>query len=99
MATRSMQVLTRRNVLRGAGVALSLPFLESLIARPAQGQAAAVPKRFVPIYFPNGAGMEWWDTPGNGATWTLNPLLRPLEPVKAKSQLIKNLGNYTWRRD
>ncbi|HET6599318.1 MAG TPA: DUF1552 domain-containing protein, partial [Burkholderiaceae bacterium] len=94
-----MQVLTRRNVLRGLGVTLSLPFMESLAARSAQGQAAAAPKRFVPIYFPNGAGMEWWDLAGSGKNWTLNPLLRPLEPVKAKSQLIKNLGNYTWRRD
>jgi hypothetical protein len=91
--------LTRRNVLRGLGVTLSLPLLESLSSRPAIGQTVAPPKRFVPIYFPNGAGVEWWDKPGAGKSWELGPLLRPLEPVKSKALFIKNLGNYTWRRD
>jgi hypothetical protein len=92
-------VLSRRNVLRGLGVTLSLPFLESLASRPARGQAAEVPRRFIPIYFPNGAGVEWWDKPGAGKAWELNPMLRALEPVKSKALFIKNLGNYTWRRD
>jgi len=92
-------MLTRRNVLRGLGVTLGLPFLESLAPGRAIGQTVAPPKRFVPIYFPNGAGVEWWDKPGNGATWDLGPLLRPLAPVKSKTLFIKNLGNYTWRRD
>jgi hypothetical protein len=92
-------MLTRRNVLRGLGVTLSLPFLESLAERPARGQAAAVPKRFIPVYFPNGAGTEWWDKPGAGKTWDLGPMFRVIEPVKSKAMLIRNLGNYTWRRD
>jgi hypothetical protein len=92
-------VLTRRNVLRGLGVTLALPFLESLAPKRAVGQTIAVPKRFVPIYFPNGAGVEWWDKPGSGKTWELAPLLRVLEPIKSKALFIKNLGNYTWRRD
>jgi len=86
-------------VLRGLGVTLSLPLLESLVPRRAIGQTALPPKRFVPMYFPNGAGVEWWDKPGAGKTWDLGPLLRPLEPVKSKALFIKNLGNYTWRRD
>jgi hypothetical protein len=92
-------MLTRRNVLRGLGVTLALPFLESLAPRKARGQAAELPKRFVPVYFPNGAAIEWWDSPGNGTSWQLNPLLKPLEPVKSKALFIANLGNYTWRTD
>src|SRR5258706_7235474 len=92
-------MLSRRNVLRGVGVTLALPFLESLLPRQARGQALTTPKRFVPIYFPNGAGVEWWDKPGAGKNWELGPLLRALEPVKSKALFIKNLGNYTWRRD
>jgi hypothetical protein len=92
-------LLTRRNVLRGLGVCLSLPLLESLAPRRAIGQTASLPKRFVPMYFPNGAGVEWWDKPGAGKAWELGPLLRALEPVKSKALFIKNLGNYTWRRD
>jgi Protein of unknown function (DUF1552) len=93
------KILSRRNVLRGAGVALSLPWLESLAPREARGQAATAIKRFIPVYFPNGAGVEWWDIKGEGKAWQICPLLRPLTPVKAKTVVIKNIGNYTWRRD
>jgi len=92
-------VLSRRGVLRGLGVALTLPLLESLAPRAAKGQAAAAAKRFIPIYFPNGAAIEWWDIQGTGSAWQPGPLLRPLLPVKAQTLVIKNLGNYTWRRD
>ncbi|HVY32215.1 MAG TPA: DUF1552 domain-containing protein [Polyangiaceae bacterium] len=92
-------MLTRRHLLRGLGVALSLPFLESLAPRAARGQASALPKRFVPVYFPNGAAIEWWDGTGAGKDWTLPPILKPLAPIQQKSLFIKNLGNYTWRTD
>jgi hypothetical protein len=93
------KILSRRNVLRGAGIALSLPWLESLAPREARGQTATAIKRFVPVYFPNGAAVEWWDIKGVGKAWELCPLLRVLTPVKAKTVVIKNLGNYSWRRD
>jgi hypothetical protein len=93
------KILSRRNVLRGAGVAISLPWLESLAPREAHGQAASAIKRFVPIYFPNGSAVEWWDIKGTGKDWQLCPLLRVLAPVKAKTRVIKNIGNYSWRRD
>src|SRR5882724_9230366 len=92
-------MISRRSVLRGAGVALTLPFMESLVPREARAQAATFPKRFVPIYFPNGAGLEWWDITGTGKAWQPGPLLRPLLPIRGKTMVIKNLGNYTWRRD
>src|SRR5216683_1930755 len=92
-------MISRRNVLRGAGIALTLPWMESLVPREARGQAMAAPKRFIPIYFPNGAGLEWWDIVGTGSAWMPGPMLKPLLPVKAKTLVIKNLGNYSWRRD
>ncbi len=91
--------ISRRSVLRGAGVALALPVFESLIPRVARAQMVAPPKRFVPMYFPNGAGLEWWDIKGTGKAWQPGPAMRPLLPVKAKTLVIKNLGNYSWRRD
>jgi hypothetical protein len=93
------KILSRRTVLRGAGVALSLPWLESLAPKEAKGQTADVRRRFVPIYFPNGAGVEWWDVMGTGKAWQPGPLLRPLIPIRAKTRVVKNIGNYTWRRD
>ncbi|HTM46975.1 MAG TPA: DUF1552 domain-containing protein [Polyangiaceae bacterium] len=94
------KMLSRRNVLRGAGVALALPWLESLAPRPARAQAAAAaPKRFVFIYMPGGAGIEWEDITGTGAgaNWQLGSLHEPFVPMKSKMLMIRNLGNYTWR--
>jgi hypothetical protein len=87
--------LTRRNVLRGAGVALALPWLESLAPRTARGQAAPPRRRFVAMYFPSGTA-EYWKpkTTGVGDAWSLSPILEPLAPVKADVNVLMNVGNY-----
>ncbi|MEO2023665.1 MAG: hypothetical protein ABGX05_17725, partial [Pirellulaceae bacterium] len=47
--------LQRRNFLRGAGVALALPWLESFAAgNPVPGDT---PKRFLSVYHPDGVGL------------------------------------------
>ncbi|HEY0712981.1 MAG TPA: DUF1552 domain-containing protein [Polyangia bacterium] len=85
--------LTRRSILRGAGVALSLPFLESLAPRTARAQAA-VRKRFVAVFLPNGASDNWKPTSmGEGAAWQLSGPLEPLMPFKAKTTVISGLEN------
>jgi hypothetical protein len=91
--------LSRRHLLRGAGVALALPWLEAM--GPARAQAAAPVKRFIPIYLPNGASTLWWKTTGSGQgdAWKLSPLLSPFEPLKKKMLMIRQLGNFTWRQD
>lgn len=44
-----------RNFLRGAGIALALPWLESLAqANPAPNDT---PKRFLSVYHPDGVGL------------------------------------------
>jgi hypothetical protein len=83
------KTLTRRHILRGAGVALALPWLESLAPRRARGQAAAPRLRFVPIYFPLGTA-SWWTPTGVGAgdAWSLSPILAPLAPVKDRVTVL-----------
>ena len=59
--------LSRRTFLNGVGVALAVPFLESMVPALARGQAltAALPRtRLGCIYFPHGAIMPKW-TPGD----------------------------------
>jgi len=92
---------TRRHVLRAAGVALALPWMESLSPSLGHAADAVAPKRFLPVYFPNGASVLWWRTTGSGAgdAWKLSPLLAPFEPFKKKMQLIRQLGNFSWRSD
>ena len=70
------RLLSRRNVLRGAGVALTLPWMESLLPRAARAQAAGLPKRYMPIYLPNGAPEIWRPvSSGSGAAWQLSSVL------------------------
>ena len=91
--------LSRRHLLRGAGVTLALPWLEAM--HSARAAAPAPLKRFMSVYFPNGATTLWWRTTGSGAgdAWQLSPLLAPFEPFKQKMLMLRQLGNFTWRRD
>ncbi len=86
------RVLSRRNLLRGAGVALALPWLESLAPRIAGAQVATAPQRFLPIFLPNGAA-EVWTPGGAGGAWQLSSILEPFAELKAKMQVITNLEN------
>src|SRR6185295_5028840 len=59
--------LSRRHVLRGAGVALALPWLEAMgPSGTARAATTAPAKRFMTVYFPNGASTLWWKTTGSG---------------------------------
>jgi Protein of unknown function (DUF1552) len=91
---------TRRQVLRGAGVSLALPWLETFAPRTARAQAAAsaAKRRYVLLYFPNGAA-EFWHPTGTGTaslyqgdTWQLSPILAPLEPLKKYLTVMTNVG-------
>ncbi|MEA2699273.1 MAG: hypothetical protein QOI66_3544 [Myxococcales bacterium] len=87
---------TRRQVLKGAGVALSLPVLETFLPDGAKARAAtaATKKRYFSVYFPNGTA-DFWTPSGVGATYTLSPILQPLEPNKAHATVLGNVGNYS----
>jgi Protein of unknown function (DUF1552) len=83
---------TRRQVLKGAGVALSVPWLETFAPRKAQ--AAGAVKRYMSLYFPNGSASGYWSPTGSGTAMTLSPILAPLEPNKSKVLVLGNVGNY-----
>ena len=91
-----MNLINRRTVLRGAGVALSLPWLASLAPRGAAAAGSTAPKRFIPVFFPNGSS-EWWRpaAEGSGDAWALSPILQPFQPVKKKMIVLTNLENYS----
>jgi hypothetical protein len=88
-------VSSRRTFLRGAGVAITLPWLESLAPRAARAQAL-VKRRYMPIFLPNGAAEAWKPaTVGSGAAWQLSGVLQPLEALKSKVTIISGLENGT----
>ena len=87
------RALPRRLFLRGLGVALGLPFLESMVpAMTALAQTPASPKtRFGAIYFPNGAIVEQWIPDQVGAGFEFKPILKPLEKFKDQIVIVSNL--------
>jgi Protein of unknown function (DUF1552) len=96
--------LSRRTVLKGAGVNLALPFLSAMVpASTALAQTAANPKlRAGFFYIPHGAIMhntkfgpaqDRWTPKGSGASFTLNEINSPLEPFKKYSTIFGNLDN------
>lgn len=91
---KSKSWLSRRNVLRGLGVTLALPWLESLAPPVARAQATASPKRYVFMYFSNGVAQAFWPATGAGAgaAWQLSPLQEPLAPYKQYIQVLSNVG-------
>ncbi len=87
------RALPRRLFLRGLGVAVGLPFLESMVpAMTALAQTPARPKtRFGAIYFPNGAIVEQWIPDQAGAGFEFKPILKPLEKFKDQMVIVSNL--------
>jgi hypothetical protein len=80
--------LDRRTFLRGAGVALSLPWLEA--TTPA---AAKAPVRLAALYMPNGVNVPQWTPQGEGRAFELSPTLEPLRDVKDQLLVLGNLWN------
>jgi len=87
--------LSRRTMLRGAGAAIALPLLDSMIpAGTALAQTAAKPApRMGFIYFPHGAVMKAWSPAETGSNFTLSPILKPLEPFRSHLTIVSGLRN------
>lgn len=85
---------SRRAVLRGLGVALTLPWLESLAPRAVRAESPALPRRFLPIFLPNGAPDLWQPlAAGRGNDWRLSSVLEPFGALKAKLNIVSGLEN------
>ena len=87
--------LPRRTFLRGIGVGLALPLLDSMIpARTLLAQTAARPTpRLGFVYVPHGAIMDKWTPAAEGAGFEFTPILKPLEPFRDRLNVITGLGH------
>lgn len=94
--------LNRRHFLRGLGVSLALPVMESLRLPSLQASVesaglaqtpSGAPLRMAYVYFPNGAHQEhWWPT-GEGRDFTLARTMKPLESLKERVQVLGGLDH------
>src|SRR5689334_10420729 len=85
--------LARRTFLRGAGVTLALPFLESMVPAltPLRLSAAAPVRRFVGIWHPHGAAPGYWSPTTEGKDFEFSFITKPLEPFRNRTVLISGL--------
>ena len=87
------KALSRRTFLRGAGVALGLPFLEAMTPAFAQS-AAANPVRLAWFYLPNGIDMRHWTPDNDGplaGMGALPEILAPLGSIRDDVMVLSNL--------
>jgi hypothetical protein len=89
--------LSRRTFLRGSGVAMALPWLESV---PVWGsnpilpdETSPFPKRFAALFMACGINSDHWWAKGSGSNMELGKSLQPLEPFKQKMNFITGLFN------
>src|SRR5712671_1016158 len=90
----SKRHIRRRTFLRGAGVTLALPLLESMIpAATALAQTAAAPtSRFMGIFFPHGMAPGYWVPEQEGSLPEKLPfIMESLEKVKDQTVAISGL--------
>jgi hypothetical protein len=104
IAEQARLTSTRRHFLRGLGLAVALPGLESLMPRGINAAVAGAtrglgtsstgaPVRLAVLYFPNGANQKtWWPT-GEGAGFQLNKTMEPLASLKDKIQVFGGLDH------
>jgi hypothetical protein len=93
---RITQPLSRRTFLRGAGVTMALPWLESVPVwgddKPKNASSEA-PVRFAVLFSGNGYhSKEWW-AKGEGKDMQVGKVLEPLHPFREKTLFLRGLYN------
>jgi hypothetical protein len=87
--------LSRRSLLKGAGVALGLPLLDAMhpaLAAPATGSKPA--RRLAVVYVPNGIVMNDWLPAATGPNFEYTRILKPLESHREHITLVSGLSNH-----
>ncbi len=85
--------LSRRTILRGAGAALALPFLDAMLpAATALAQSPASPKpRFVGCFVPHGMAPGYWVPNKEGTDFEYPFNFKPLEPYRKYVTIMSGL--------
>ncbi len=102
MSHLNQKRVARRTMLRGVGVTMALPWLESLagptlIASESDaavvGEFGAMPKRFGVMFMGCGVNPDHWWAKGDGTEMELGKSLQPLASLKSKVNVIHGLFN------
>ena len=92
---KPFSLLSRRTILKGLGISVSLPWLEAMgpvtawaNASPSQNIA---PNRMAFLYVPNGKNMADWTPKSEGTNFDITPILQPLAKVKDNLMVLSGL--------
>ena len=89
--------LSRRTFLRGVGVTMALPWLESLPVwgddQPKHSPSSEPPVRFACLFSGNGFHRDEWWAKGEGKAMQLGKVLEPLAPHREKMLFLRGLYN------
>lgn len=85
--------ISRRVLLKGLGVTVALPWLESFRAVAAAPTAKGAPKRFACLFIGDGISPPHWWAKGQGQEMELGSSLEALAPFKEKINVINGLFN------
>jgi hypothetical protein len=80
--------LSRRALLRGAGAAVALPWLEAFAPRRGAGRR---PVRMAFLFMPNGVLPAAWRPVDEGPGYRLSPTLEPLAPIRDEVLVLSGL--------
>lgn len=85
--------IPRRAFLRGVGVTVALPLLDSMVPAqtPLRQTSASPVKRFVGIWHPHGAAPGYWSPLQEGSNFDFSFITKPLEPFRDRVVLISGL--------
>ncbi len=97
MMNSRKRALSRRTFLRGTGVTMALPWMDSLsgfgLASASAATTTAQPLRFAALFMGTGISPGRWWAKGSGAGMELSESLAPLEALKGKVNVIDGLFN------
>jgi hypothetical protein len=87
------RALSRRQVLRGIGVTLGLPFLDAMVpAATALAKTVAKPSlRFGAVFVPMGERPGYWTPATTGSGFEFTPILKPIEQFRKSLVIVSNL--------
>lgn len=95
MTILTQKHISRRMLLRGAGAAIGLPFLDAMqpaLAAPASGAKHA--RRIAVVYVPNGIVMRDWQLSKVGSGFEFTRILKPLERFRDDIVVVSGLSNH-----
>lgn len=88
-----MNTISRRTILRGAGVSMVLPMLETMGASPRQRSENQPPMRFAAVLLPFGIYSETFHPTTFGGDYEMPEVLKVLEPYRKEMTVLSGVDH------